>query len=236
MGRLSSLMRGLRLARVALVAVIMAPACDSPSSAEAPTSRSEHVLSTAAPTAATTAPPPSSAAHVPSPAHAGKLCDGDGNAKGRTLPKLTLPVVAAAGLAEQEATLPPASWGGGQWTWVNFWAAWCGPCKEEMPRLSAFQERLAKAGAPVRFVFVSLDDDARQLQDFLARQPQDGLHSSLWLNDGPKRTSVLAGLRMKSAPELPEQALLDPNGRVRCFVQGAVEDGDYDEIAALVRR
>ena len=40
---------------------------------------------------------------------------------------------------------------------------------------------------------------------------------------------------MKSAPELPEHALVDPSGRVRCFIEGAVEDGDYAEIAALVR-
>jgi thiol-disulfide isomerase/thioredoxin len=224
-------MRVLRLASAVLVAVAVTSACDSPSNPGAPTARSEQVLSTAS--ASLPATPPSGAAHAASPTRAGKLCEGDANAKGRTLPRLTLPVVAPAGPTQEEVALPP---GGGQWTWVNFWAAWCGPCKEEMPRLSAFQEKLAKAGAPVRFVFVSLDDDARQLQDFLARQPQDGLRSSLWLSEGPKRTTMLSGLRMKSAPELPEQALLDPSGRVRCFVEGAVEDRDYDEIAALVRR
>ena len=39
---------------------------------------------------------------------------------------------------------------------------------------------------------------------------------------------------MKSAPELPQQVLVDPQGKVRCFVEGAVDDGDYAEIAALV--
>jgi hypothetical protein len=105
-----------------------------------------------------------------------------------------------------------------------------------MPRLETWQDKLSKAGTAVRFVFVSLDDDQRQLQDFLERQPQDGVRSSLWLPEGPNRTSVLTGLRMKSAPELPAQALIDPTGHVRCFVQGAVEDGDYAEIADLVSR
>ncbi len=146
---------------------------------------------------------------------------------------MTLAHVEASGASRLDGALPPAR---GRWTWLNFWAAWCGPCKDEMPRLLAWQDRLADAGTPVRLVFVSLDDDPRQLQDFLDRQPQDGVRSSLWLPEGPNRTGLLAGLRMKSTPELPEQALVDPTGRVRCFVQGAIEDGDYPEIAGIVGR
>jgi thiol-disulfide isomerase/thioredoxin len=170
---------------------------------------------------------------VAAPPRSKKLCDGDGNAAGRALPKTTLAHVEAAGAPPLDGALPPAR---GRWTWMNFWAAWCGPCKEEMPRLMAWQDKLGKAGAPVRFLFVSLDDDSRQLQDFLERQPQDGVRSSLWLPEGPSRTTLLAGLRMTRDPGLPEQALIDPTGRVRCFVQGAVEDADYTEIAEIVGR
>jgi thiol-disulfide isomerase/thioredoxin len=228
MGRLPSLTRAL------LGSLLLTAGCDSSGGAAAPTARSEQVIATGAPTpspAPSTAP--SASAHSASPPRIGKLCDGDGNARGRALPKVTLAHAEASGAPRVDGTMPPAR---GRWTWLNFWAAWCGPCKEEMPRLEAWQDKLAKAGTPVRFVFVSLDDDQRQLQDFLEHQPEDGVRSSLWLPEGPNRTSVMAGLRMKSAPELPAQALVDPTGRVRCFVQGAVEDGDYAEIADLVAR
>jgi len=126
--------------------------------------------------------------------------------------------------------------GRGQWTWVNFWAAWCTPCREEMARLLAWRESLTKAGTPVQLVFVSLDDDERQLQHFLDQQPAEGVQSTLWLPDGSARASWLKSLRIASAPELPEQALVDTSGRLRCFIEGAVEDSDYPEIAALVAR
>ena len=137
----------------------------------------------------------------------------------------------APGAPRLDGSLPSAK---GQWTWINFWAAWCSPCKEEMPRLLAWKNRLAKAGSPMHLAFVSLDDDERQLSAFLEAQPADGVRATLWLPDGPLRASWLKSLRMSAAPELPEHALIGPDGRVRCFVEGAVEESDYAEIAALV--
>jgi thiol-disulfide isomerase/thioredoxin len=43
----------------------------------------------------------------------------------------------------------------GQIVVVNFWATWCGPCQEELPRLR--QIAASYAGKPVRFVYISID-------------------------------------------------------------------------------
>jgi thiol-disulfide isomerase/thioredoxin len=225
MGRLPSLTS-------ALAVGLLLSACDSSSKGPDPVSRSEQVIAsaTAAPSIPASADP-SGPQHAAPTARATKLCEGDGNSKGRTLPKLSLAHIEAPGALRLSGTLPPAR---GRWTWVNFWAAWCGPCKDEMPRLMAWQERLAKAGTPVRFLFVSIDDDERQVQDFLGKQPEAGVRSSLWLPDGPSRASLLTALHMKDPPELPEQVLIDPSGHVRCFAEGAVEDGDYAAVAAIV--
>jgi thiol-disulfide isomerase/thioredoxin len=197
--------------------------------------RSDQVLATAATATGALAPssdpPPHMASPPSAPTRSHALCDGDGNAKGRSLPRGPASHVEATGAPRLDDSIPTAN---GQWTWVNFWAAWCGPCKEEMPRLLGWNSRLAKAGAPIHLVFVSLDDDERQLSAFLDAQPADGVRATLWLPDGPSRASWLKSLRMGSAPELPQQALVAPSGRVRCFIDGAVEDGDFAEIAALV--
>jgi len=39
---------------------------------------------------------------------------------------------------------------------VNFWATWCAPCQEELPRLAQMAE--SYAGKPVSFVLISIDE------------------------------------------------------------------------------
>ncbi len=43
---------------------------------------------------------------------------------------------------------------------VDFWATWCGPCKEEMPKMKALYAQYKKQG--VEFIGVSLDSPADQ--------------------------------------------------------------------------
>ena len=121
--------------------------------------------------------------------------------------------------------------GNGKWTWINLWAAWCGPCKEELPRLLQWQDKL---GANVTFQFVSLDDDERQLIKYLESQPARGLRTSFWLPEGKTRDAWLSALKIDTTPELPVQILVNPHGRVHCVIAGAVEDGDFARVSNIV--
>jgi thiol-disulfide isomerase/thioredoxin len=177
------------------------------------------------------APEAPSVVTVPSaPKAAGprKLCEGQLGKPGHDLPKRPPATKAAPGAK------PPSALAPGRWTWVNLWAAWCAPCKEEMPRLSRFAARLGQAGKELTLAFVSLDDDERQLEQFLAAQSENGVRATYWLREGRERDDWLALAGLTRDPQLPVQLLVDPRGKVRCTVNGAIEDQDFAEIASIV--
>jgi thiol-disulfide isomerase/thioredoxin len=158
-----------------------------------------------------------------------KLCGGHLGKAGSTLSTEAPSRRSATG----ERELPEQIATSGHYTWVNFWAAWCAPCKEEIPRLQAWEKQLNAAGVPFKVVFVSLDDDERQLTTFLEKQPVTGLRSTYWLSDGPKRTDWLKAVNVKPDVELPVQLLLDKAGHVRCTIGGAVDDSDFEMLRGL---
>ena len=52
---------------------------------------------------------------------------------------------------------------------VDFWASWCGPCREELPVLEQLYQRHRAAGLVV--VGVNVDQQASNMTRFLERQP-----------------------------------------------------------------
>ncbi|MGC4091542.1 MAG: TlpA disulfide reductase family protein [Polyangiaceae bacterium] len=196
---------------------------DHPTSAPSERSQAVQAAVPAVTPAAHTASaaPAASAPRAPKPRRA--LCGGELQDL-RALPKKH---VSQVGAKLPENLAPDAS----GFLWVNFWAAWCAPCKEEIPRLSGWPAELAKKGHKLKLAFVSIDDDERQLRQFL-----DGgaLRSSYWLKEGKERDEWLKAAGVDADPELPVHLLVDSRGRIRCKVQGAVEDADLADLTRLL--
>jgi len=176
---------------------------------------------------AATTPVATAAKTTAPPGPARQLCVGQ---KQRGAPKGTPKTAAAEGATPLPATMPL---GVGKWTWINLWAAWCGPCKEEMPRIIGWQKKLSAAGVMIDLAFLSLDDDERQMRRFLEAQPKDGVRATYWLPEG-ERGGWMGSLGLKESPQLPVQILVAPSGQVACVLEGAVEDRDYAAIASFV--
>jgi thiol-disulfide isomerase/thioredoxin len=204
--------------------------CESNAATDAPKSRVQAVL---APSGEVQAVAAAAATIAKGPAKPrAVLCDGQLSRPGEAFtPKHNPEQVAAPG----QPALPkdPLKTSGGQFTWLNFWAAWCAPCKQELPLLLGWRATLRPQ---LDIAFVSIDDDERQLRQYIEHQPDTGLRASYWLPDGPLRAEWLAALGLKGEPELPMQILIDPAGKVRCKVQGAVEAEDLATLRAVIGR
>lgn len=105
---------------------------------------------------------------------------------------------------------------------INLWASWCGPCRKEMPLLTAAHEKL---GGQVQFVGVDTADTpapaANFLDEFDVTYPQ--------LADP---NSVLLGrLRI---PGIPVTLVLGPDGGVLERHIGPFEDDDLIQLLESV--
>jgi thiol-disulfide isomerase/thioredoxin len=218
------------LAVVALVALGQSAACGDETKPPSPAvyARNEAVRATAAATPPGAPPRPGASAAPPSPPR--RLCAEAPAAAGRSVPAIKLDRFEPAG----SPPLGDKLGGGGRWLWVNLWAGWCAPCKEEIPRLRAWEAKLAALGNPISLAFISLDDDERQAKKFLESQPAAGLRSSWWLPEGKARAGWLETLKVRDPPQLPLHFFFDPQGGLRCQVAGAVEEGDFEQVRALV--
>lgn len=107
---------------------------------------------------------------------------------------------------------------------VNFWATWCGPCKEEMPALKRLKESFA--GNSFELLAVTTDQQVEGIRTFVRAL---GLEFPVLL-DHTKDVSAAFGVR-----GLPTTVLIDRQGRL---VGRAVGPRDWDsaESVALVRQ
>ncbi len=212
------------MTRAAIALLLIAAACDESDATKTVRHRSEAVTASAKPSAARA---PVSATAIAEGKKPRVLC---GEKPGGKAPDSAIDTAAAPGAASPPTPIP---FGAGKWIWLNLWAAWCVPCKEEMPRLVRWQQDLRKRGVLVDLAFVSLDDDERQLRRFLAGEPEGGTRASYWLPES-SREKWLGSLGISVSARLPLHALVAPKGELRCIIDGALDDRDFPRIAAVL--
>ncbi len=141
--------------------------------------------------------------------------------------------------------LPPLSSGAGgafgglpkkSWVWLNLWATWCKPCVREMPLLIRWKELLRGQGVAFDVAFMSVDDDPKNLSDYLRANPNVAKETVARLTSPDALPEWLKkyGLDPNNA-NVPIQVIADANGKVRCVRAGSINDGDWRTVQSLIK-
>jgi peroxiredoxin len=110
---------------------------------------------------------------------------------------------------------------------INFWATWCGPCRQEMPLLDELYGRYQRVGFSL--LGVNIDDDSARAMD-MAKEL--GVTFPV-LFDENKEVS-----KLYEVEAMPVTVLLDREGTVRHVHHGykpGYEQKYLDEIRSLLR-
>jgi peroxiredoxin len=110
---------------------------------------------------------------------------------------------------------------------VNFWATWCGPCRQEMPQLNRLFEKYRASG----FVLlgVNVDDDTSKAREVASKL---GVTFPVLL-DTDKTVSKLYDLTT-----MPSTVIIDRDGKVRYVHRGYLtgyEDNYEKQIRELLK-
>lgn len=57
----------------------------------------------------------------------------------------------------------------GKWVFVNFWATWCPPCRDEMPSMEMLNRRFGLQGKDMVMLAISVDEDWGEVNRFFWR-------------------------------------------------------------------
>lgn len=115
----------------------------------------------------------------------------------------------------------------GQVVMINFWATWCGPCRQEMPLLDAMYKKYKKMGFTL--IGVNVEPDSKAAEAFLKTMPV-----SFPVAFDPD-SSVS---KLYSVQGMPSSVIIDRKGNARVIHRG-YRPGDenvyLDHIRKLIK-
>lgn len=117
---------------------------------------------------------------------------------------------------------------------LHFWATWCGPCLDELPRLARMAQEWRRKG--VAFVPVSLDDpdkkSAARVGALLDRRLGDAGWSPILTTRDP--AAFVRGLAPQWQGEIPAFFAYDRETRLRAAHLGDITKGEFDALVATL--
>ena len=111
----------------------------------------------------------------------------------------------------------------GQVVMINFWASWCGPCRQEMPLLESIYRKYNKMGFTM--IGVNVEPDSNAANDWLKATPV----SFPILYDRDSKVS-----KLYDVSGMPSTVIIDRTGKLRVLHRG-YKPGDENEYLDSIR-
>lgn len=109
----------------------------------------------------------------------------------------------------------------GQVVYVDFWASWCGPCRQSFPFMNQLQSTLGDKGLTV--VAINLDEEATDAQTFLAS------HAASFKVASGANQACASSFHVEA---MPSSYLIDRAGKVR-YIHHGFRAGDAELLQGL---
>ena len=106
---------------------------------------------------------------------------------------------------------------------VDFWASWCGPCRQEMPILNAIHNKYEALGFTV--LGVNVEEQVANARSFIADRPVD----FPILIDSNNTVS-----RLYEVIAMPTTVVIDRDGQLR-FLHRGYQSGDEAEYRKMIK-
>ncbi len=97
----------------------------------------------------------------------------------------------------------------GKWVYVDFWASWCGPCRQSFPWMNEMQRKYGARG--LQIVAINLDARRADADSFLAQHPANFALAFDSQGESARRFQVKA---------MPSSVLIGPDGKVLYLHRG----------------
>ena len=104
---------------------------------------------------------------------------------------------------------------------VNFWATWCGPCKEELPRLGEIAQQYAAQN--VAFILISIDEQKKlaSVRDYIAQQK---VTLPVWIGASTDMLEQFSGTNI-----VPATLIVDEKGEIVRSINGEAQEEDVKQ-------
>jgi thiol-disulfide isomerase/thioredoxin len=99
---------------------------------------------------------------------------------------------------------------------VNFWATWCGPCRQEMPAFTKVYAEYRDRG--VEFVGAANEDQASRAKVTTFVKSLD-IQFPIWIEASADHMDAFG-----VGPELPATVVVDPQGRLAARIKGVTDE------------